>query len=110
MRPQQSNGNSHGFTLIELLVVIAIIGILASLLLPSLASAKEQAKRTQCKSNMHQMSLGAMLYAADFQGFYPSDLDTNPSVDVDVFHLTWISTLTSNYFVRAASIRTNCML
>jgi prepilin-type N-terminal cleavage/methylation domain-containing protein len=99
-----------GFTLIELLVVIAIIAILASLLLPSLAAAKENAKRTQCKSNMHQVSLGAMMYAEDSLGFYPSDYDTNPAIYVDIYRACWISTLTSNYFVNAAKIKTNCLV
>ncbi len=60
-----------GFTLIELLVVIAIIAILAALLLPALARAKEQGKRTQCTNNNHQIGLGWIMYADDNNGLYP---------------------------------------
>ena len=63
--------NQPAFTLVELLVVIAIISILASLLLPSLAVAKEKASRIKCVSNQHQVGLALIMWSDDNSQRYP---------------------------------------
>ena len=60
-----------GFTLIELLVVVAIIGILAALLFPVFARARENARRTSCLSNLKQLGLGLMQYTQDYDEAFP---------------------------------------
>jgi len=64
---------SRGFTLIELLVVIAIIAILAAILFPVFAKAREKARQASCASNEKQMGLACLMYASDYDGRYPSN-------------------------------------
>jgi len=64
-------GQNAGFTLIELLVVIAIIAILASILFPVFAQAREKARQTSCLSNQKQIALGVMQYVQDYDESFP---------------------------------------
>src|SRR3954465_6006749 len=77
------NPNPRGFTLIELLVVIAIIAILASLLLPVLARARDKGKEAKCTSNGRQLGMAAMLYDEDHQ-VYPVGWPPNPDLALPV--------------------------
>ena len=60
-----------GFTLIELLVVIAIIAILAAILFPVFAKAREKARTAACQSNIKQILLGIKMYVEDYDGRFP---------------------------------------
>jgi len=64
--------NNRAFTLIELLVVITIISILAAILFPVFARARENARRSSCMSNMKQIGLGFMMYTQDYDEKYPN--------------------------------------
>lgn len=67
---------ASSFTLLELLVVVAIISVLTTLILPSLATAKEKARRAKCTSNLKQIGVAFTLYLGDYNDLYPRQSDS----------------------------------
>ena len=80
----QKSYKKSAFTLIELLVVIAIIAILAAILFPVFARARENARRSSCQSNLKQIGLGFAQYTQDYDELYPSFASGAPNWDAAI--------------------------
>jgi prepilin-type processing-associated H-X9-DG protein len=80
----------------ELLVVIALIGILAAMLLPTLARSKAQAKSANCLSNLHQMGIAAFVYTDDNESFYPKAYYNGSVNDTEYFYAWDLTTIEEN--------------
>src|ERR1700712_1559978 len=74
-------GKRHAFTLIELLVVIAIIAILAAILFPVFAQAREKARQTACLSNCKQIGTAMMMYCQDYDEMFPTPTAKIPPIN-----------------------------
>jgi prepilin-type N-terminal cleavage/methylation domain-containing protein/prepilin-type processing-associated H-X9-DG protein len=93
----KTTSQNQAFTLIELLVVIAIIAILAAILFPVFAQAREKARQTTCLSNLKQIGTSVLMYVQDYDETWPISHPHDPAVNHHLFTLIWdtLPTLTT---------------
>lgn len=89
MKPRQLLSSRSGFTLIELLVVIAIIALLAAILFPVFARARENARKNSCLNNLKQIGVGIAQYTQDFDERYPMSEAATGSGDTGTIATIW---------------------
>src|SRR5688572_32039938 len=88
---QRPDRRVNGFTLVELLVVVGIIAVLVGILMPALSSAREQARRTQCASNLRQFAHGSILMANQAKGRFRLAHRDIKEIHAEVFDYKFLS-------------------
>lgn len=92
LSPRHNHHGQKAFTLVELLIVIGIIALLISILLPSLARARQQAQAIVCLNNLRQIGTGVLMYTQDNNGYFPRASMTAPMaspIEYNSQNLSW---------------------